>query len=291
MNYLIHLRPKTFLPSFVFVLTGYSLNPHKGSATSVLIELVSLFILYSVLLFGGTCALNTHFDKDEGPLNFLESPPVKPKYLGHLGLAMMILACAWAYVFGFWPFVMSLLATILSVAYSAKIPFLKWRGKEVGGIDVIIDALGCGIVGVILGATIGGAEPTQRIWLISVAFTVSVAGSYPATQIFQLKPSDNYQTARNFSSLLGPAKALKAGCFLLLIGLSLISYSLKLLHDLSAVEITFYGLFFILFLHGVYQCYLWSQSPFENSTPRFKSVIFTLLGARLLWIVAEWIHS
>lgn len=289
-NYLIHMRPKTFLPSFVFVVTGYALNPDKSNW---MLDLPALFLIYSVLLFGGTCALNTHVDQDIGPLNFLENPPPKPRLLGLFGIAAMVLGCLWSWFYGPYMFWASVSALVLSYAYSGRIPGLKWRGKEVGGVDLFIDAAGCGIVGIIMGATIAGVEPSTRTWLISVLFTVTVAGSYAATQIFQLKETDTYSTARNFSSRLGAARALRVGSGMLLIGwlgiaaILIPEFQQSMIAPLPAV---FYALFSLVFFSGIYQSLVWSKAPFQNATPQFKSVIFTLLGARLFWIVAEWLR-
>ncbi len=286
--YLIHMRPKTFLPSFVFVLTGYALNPDKSRW---MLDVPMLFLIYSVLLFGGTCALNTHVDRDVGPLNFLENPPARPPWLGHFGIACMLLGCALAACYGVYPLLCAVVALILSYAYSGRVPGLKWRGKEVGGVDLFIDAAGCGIVGIILGASIAGIEPSLRTWVISVLFTITVGGSYAATQIFQLKAHDTYQSARNFSSLLGAARALRVGALMLLAGFAGIVTLLVPEYRAGGIglgQLGFYLGFAGLFLWGTVQCLLWSRAPFENATPQFKSVIYTLLAARLLWIVAEW---
>ena len=126
-----------------------------------------------------------------------------------------------------------------------------------------------------------------------MAVTITVGGSYAATQIFQLKPEDTYATARNFSSLLGAKWALRAGALMLLIGGAMVG---GLLDDeysqglITRVPLVLYGIFGLLFVWGTFQCVRWSRAPFVNSTPRFKSVIFTLLGARLFWIAAEWIR-
>lgn len=286
--YLIHLRPKTFLPSFVFALTGYALNPLKANWP---VDLATLFVIYSVLLFGGTCALNTHVDKDEGPLNFLENPPPKPKYLGHFGIGLMLLACVWSWRFGPYFFWSAVSALVLSYAYSGRVPGIRWRGKEVGGVDLFIDAAGCGIVGILMGATVSGAEPTLRTWGIGVLFTLTVAGSYAATQIFQLKESDTYASARNFSSLLGAARALRVGALMLVVGW--LGVAAIVFCDLKTEAVPTpswigYAVFSVLFWRGVFLCLRWARAPFVNATPQFKGVIFTLLGARLFWIFAEW---
>jgi 4-hydroxybenzoate polyprenyltransferase len=286
--YFIHMRPKTFLPSFVFVISGYALNPDKSRW---MIDLPLLFIVYSVLLFGGTCALNTHVDRDVGPLNFLENPPPRPKYLGHFGILCMVLACVWMWFYGPYPFWCSVSALVLSYAYSGRIPGIKWRGKEVGGVDLFIDAAGCGIVAILLGASISGVEPSVRTWAIGILFTLTVAGSYAATQIFQLKESDNYQSARNFSSLLGAGRALRIGAIMLVsgwFGIAFMLYQETRSLVIASIPSALYTIFTLLFFWGVYQCIRWSKAPFVNATPQFKSVIFTLLGARLFWIAAEW---
>ena len=292
-NYILHLRPKSFIPSFTFTLTGYAINPNKGATGSVAVELLSLFFIYSVLLFGGTCALNTHFDKDTGPLNFLENPPEKPKYLGHFGIILMFLAVVLSSHFGPWTMTMSAFSLVLSVLYSVKIPGFAWRGKEVGIVDNLINALGCGFVGVIMGATFSDSLPELSTVLFAISFTITLAGSYPATQIFQLKASDSYAIGRNFTTLLGPARALRVGAALLIAGLVIADLTQILFFPKQAgfaSMILFFG-FNMFFLLGVVQMYKWSRTPFDNNKSRYGALIKTLLGARLLWIAAEWIIS
>ncbi len=290
-NYILHLRPKSFVPSFTFALTGYALNPYKGGTGSVGIELLGLFIVYSVMLFGGTCALNTHFDKDDGPLNFLENPPAKPKYLGHFGMVVMLLGCGISYFFGMWPFLMACFSVILSIFYSVKLPGIRWRGKEIGIVDNFINALGCGFVGVVMGATFGHGSPDSAILALAISFTITVAGSYPATQIFQLKASDTYEVGRNFTTLLGPSRALKVGATLLVIGLLIADLVQIMLfpQPSGGGPLLLFFAFNLFFLLGVGQMIKWSKTPFDNTKKRYGTLIKTLLGARLLWIAAEWI--
>lgn len=292
-NYLLHLRPKSFLPSFTFALTGYAINPNKGATGSVGLELLGLFFIYSVLLFGGTCALNSHFDNDKGPLNFLENPPEKPKYLGHFGVILMFLAVVLSSFFSQWVMAMSSLSLVLSVLYSVKLPGFTWRGKEVGIVDNLINALGCGFVGVMMGATFSDSLPDLSIIILAISFTVTVAGSYPATQIFQLKATDSYALGRNFTTLLGPTRALRVGAALLIAGLVIADLTQILFFPKQAgfaSMILFFG-FNLFFLLGVVQMYKWSRTPFDNTKARYGALIKTLLGARLLWIAAEWIIS
>jgi hypothetical protein len=289
-NYLLHLRPKSFVPSFMFALTGYAINPNKGALAPIPLELSMLFLIYSVLLFGGTCAINSHYDTDTGPLNFLENPPPKPKYLGLFGMLVMITGILLSLVAGEWVFVMAVFSFFLSLLYSMKIPGLKWRGKEVGIVDNVINALGCGLVGVVMGATFGNGSPNIEILLLGIAFTITAAGSYPATQIFQLKAGETYAEARNFTTLLGPTRALKIGAFLLLLGLSIVDLTQIMFFDFRmqyVALVLFFG-FNVSFILAVMQMWRWARSSFDNTKIRYKNLVITLLGARLLWIVAQW---
>ncbi len=290
-DYILHIRPKAWSPAFVFVLTGYAASPYQPDSLGVLFrDLILLYIIYGPLLFGGTCALNSSQDSDSGPLNFLESPPAKPPYLGVFGVILMLLGVGVAALMNRQVFLASIAAFMLSLFYSWRLPFSRRRGKSIGGVDLVIDALGCGVVAVWLGWGATGAPFTLKFFLIATAFTITVAGSYPATQVFQLTPADDYASAKNFSTLLGPAKALRAGTYFLLIGFALISVEVLqgLLRQGQPMTYLGYFGFLLLFMWGVHQCWQWHKNPFKDSARKFSRLIYTLLGARLFWIFAEW---
>ena len=82
MPYLLHLRP---IMSGHFLLggllaMGWSL---PGGATGL------GWFLFVVLTNGGTLAINSAFDQDEGDIGYLKAPPKPPRYLLHLSVAML----------------------------------------------------------------------------------------------------------------------------------------------------------------------------------------------------------
>lgn len=289
-NALLHTRPKSWLPAFLFVLTGYASSPHAGvSAITVSQDLTLLFLIYSVFLWGGTSAFNSAQDKDEGPINFLENPPPLPKFLGVFGLIWMGIGVAISYFMDDVVFICSIISFVLSIFYSYKIPFLTRRGKDIGGVDLLINSLGCGVIAVLMGRAISTPIDLKTI-LIATGFTFTVAGSYPATQIFQLSSKDTYETGKNFSTLLGPQRALRIGAGFFLVGLSFLTLSLTFLKNATVPNpaMVGYGLFFLLFILAFFYVWQWSRHPFENPHNRFKKLLFMLLVARLCWIFAEW---
>src|SRR4051812_11543561 len=126
-NYWVHLRPKTFFPSMLFVLTGYAASSaHFAGWGKLGADLLLLFIAYSICLFGGCAAYNTAWDEEYdrsrggGPLNFLDEPPVIPPGLALLGLALKAagVALLW-FLRGETSGLLGGCAMLLSVLYSA----------------------------------------------------------------------------------------------------------------------------------------------------------------------------
>lgn len=291
-NGLLHTRPKSWLPAFLFVLTGYVSKPQTDTSPFTLTrDLMLLFLIYSVFLWGGTSAFNSSQDHDEGPLNFLENPPPKPRFLGPFGLAWMAIAVVISFFINHIVLICSIASFILSVLYSYKIPFLQRRGKEIGGIDLLINSLGCGVIAIYMGWGIGSAPTNIITILLSLGFTFTVAGSYPATQIFQLSTKDTYESAKNFSTLLGPARALRVGVVFFCIGLFFLSLALfiQFKNSIPSTQaLVGYGLFYLLFIKAALFAWQWAYTPFETPKARFKKLLFYLLTARLFWIFSGW---
>jgi 4-hydroxybenzoate polyprenyltransferase len=218
-NFLLHTRPKSFLPSFLFPLTGYFASPLHFEAAENVKRLGVLFLGYCVLIWGGTSALNSAWDGDEGPLNFLENPPPVPQGLGIFGFALLLLGVAVFYPYGTLCMEAAAICLALSCLYSVRFPGLPRRGKEVPVLDNLINALGCGALAVFLGYGVGGGGLSPRVLVLALAFTLTVFGSYPATQVFQLdsRGKDGGKKT-NFSAFFGAKTALRIGVVFLVGG-------------------------------------------------------------------------
>ena len=136
LAYLLHLRPSEWPIMAGHTLVGYLLavgvpGTLRGEALG---QGVLGVILWVVFLNGGTLAINSAFDNDEGDIGYLRQPPPPPRYLLAISLGLMLagqvaafllpLEYVWAYAACF----------LLSVLYSVP-PF---RLKAVAGADWVI---------------------------------------------------------------------------------------------------------------------------------------------------------
>jgi 4-hydroxybenzoate polyprenyltransferase len=177
--------------------------------------------LWVVFLNGGTLAINSAFDRDEGDIAYLRDPPPPPRHLFAFGSMLMLfgLGASAALPGSYWR--AYALATVMSMAYS--VPPL--RLKAIAGLDWFINMWGFGTLTVFAGWSATGV-PLDRVGLMVVlAFCPLFAGLYPLTQLYQLD-EDRRRGDRTLSTVLGARSSLALSllctgiAFLLLLGAS-----------------------------------------------------------------------
>lgn len=155
-------------------------------------------VIWVVCLNGGTLALNSAFDKDEGDIGYLRRPPPPPAALAGFSLGIMVLgqvaafmlptAFAWAYAACF----------LLSILYSVP-PF---RLKAVAGPDWLINMWGFGTLTPFAGWASTGLPLTSSGFLVLLAFCPLFAALYPLTQLYQFE-EDRKRGDRTLALRLG----------------------------------------------------------------------------------------
>lgn len=280
-HYVAYTRPRTFLVTFVFVLTGYVLEPRPISTIAA--DLALLFVIYSVFLWGGANAFNSSQDLDEGPVNLLPNPPPIPPRLAAFGLALHVAAVALAVTRGIWPGAVTAVLAVGSVLYS-------WRGKwfrrlkEVPGVDNLINASACGIFPVPLGVSIHGEAPSQRAVLVGVAFTVAVFGGVPTSQIFQLCETDTVETARNWAVWLGPSRVLRLGSVLFVAHIALLVLVAAPAPPSRTILIC-WALWGALVVAAAAHSWWWSWSPWKDPYRRMTRQLAMMMASQTIWVV------
>ena len=172
-DYVAYMRPRAWFPCFVCSLTGYAISPARPDSWGpVLIDLSWLFVVYGVFLWGGTNALNSAHDRDEGPVNFLPNPPPFPRHLAVYGLVVMLLGVGIAGVKGLNAAALALIAVLLSVYYSVSFPGCGRRGKEIPGMDILINSTGFGLGAVLLGYTATSASWSPDLFWVGCSISV-----------------------------------------------------------------------------------------------------------------------
>ncbi|HET7239789.1 MAG TPA: hypothetical protein VFI77_01450, partial [Gemmatimonadales bacterium] len=135
LDYLLHLRPAEWPIVAGHTALGYLLAVGISGALSGahLAEAVLGIALWVVCLNGGTLALNSAFDRDEGDIAYLRRPPPPPRGLAAVSLGLMLAGQAAALVLPRAYQVAYAGCVVLSVLYSVP----PVRLKAVAGADWI----------------------------------------------------------------------------------------------------------------------------------------------------------
>jgi 4-hydroxybenzoate polyprenyltransferase len=184
---------------------GYLLAVGVGGAAEgrLLGPALAGLLLWVICLNGGTLALNSAFDRDEGDIGYLQAPPPVPRHLAAFGLGLMLLGqagalflpiqFAWAYAACF----------VLSVLYSVP-PF---RLKAVAGPDWLINMWGFGTLTPYAGWAVTGLPMDAARFIVILAFCPLFAALYPLTQLYQFE-EDRRRGDRTLALILGMRRSL-----------------------------------------------------------------------------------
>ena len=139
--------------------------------------------IWVVFLNGGTLAINSAFDRDEGDIGYLRSPPPVPAHLLAFSVALLVTGQILSFTL---PALFQLdyfVCFVLSVLYSVP-PF---RFKAVAGVDWVINMWGFGTLTPLAGWAATGRQLDFGHGLVLVAFCPLFAGLYPLTQLYQFE--------------------------------------------------------------------------------------------------------
>jgi 4-hydroxybenzoate polyprenyltransferase len=213
-SYVLHLRPAEWPIMAAHTALGWVLavgisgvrsGAHVGAAAAAL-------VIWVVLLNGGTLALNTAFDRDEGDIGYLRVPPPVPRYLLPFSVALLVggqvaalaLPAAFQVDYG--------ICFAMSVLYSVP-PF---RFKAVAGVDWVINMWGFGTLTPFATWAATGRSLDLGHGLVLGAFCPLFAALYPLTQLYQFD-EDRRRGDRTLALILGMRVSLAVafGCALL----------------------------------------------------------------------------
>jgi 4-hydroxybenzoate polyprenyltransferase len=205
LDYLLHLRPAEWPIMAAHTAVGYLLAVGvAGAAAGVrLLPALAGLGLWVVCLNGGTLAVNSAFDRDEGDIAYLRRPPPPPRYLAAFSIALMAAGQILAFELPA-PYPM-LYATcfVLSLAYS--VPPL--RLKAVAGADWLINMWGFGSFTPAAGWAATGVLIDPARGLVLLGFCPLFAALYPLTQLYQVE-EDVRRGDRTLATALGVRRSL-----------------------------------------------------------------------------------
>jgi 4-hydroxybenzoate polyprenyltransferase len=200
MPYLLHLRPLQWpIMSAHFLLgtllaTGWELR----AGPSLLGWLV-----FVALMNGGTLAINSAFDKDEGDIGYLKAPPRPPRHLLAFSSGLLGISTILGFLLPLSFALINLGCVVMSVLYSVPPARLKARA----GWDLLINCVGFGLLTPLAGWALTGLHFSRTILLASIGFAFLFATLYPMTQIYQVA-EDSRRGDRTLVIQLGVGRSL-----------------------------------------------------------------------------------
>jgi 4-hydroxybenzoate polyprenyltransferase len=202
-DYLLHTRPAEWPIVAAHTSVGYLLavglqGALRGERLAPALVGITLWV---VCLNGGTLALNSAFDRDEGDVAYLHRPPTPPAHLAGFGFALMAAGLIGSFLLPVAYRVAYAVCLVLSVLYSVP-PF---RLKAVSGADWAINMIGFGSLTPYAGWAAAGIPLTTEGRLILLGFCPLFAALYPLTQIYQFE-----EDARRGDRTLALALGVKA---------------------------------------------------------------------------------
>ena len=222
-SYLLHMRPAEWPIMAGHTLLGYVLavgvrgalsGAHFGAAFRAL-------VIWVVFLNGGTLAINSVFDKDEGDIGYLNAPPPLPRYLLHFSVALLVLGQVLAFTLPAGFQIAYAICFVLSILYSVP-PF---RFKAVAGVDWVINMWGFGSLTPYAAWAATGRPLDVGHGLVLLAFCPLFAGLYPLTQLYQFD-EDRRRGDRTLALILGMRVSLVVATLCTVLAFGLLGWAL-----------------------------------------------------------------
>ena len=216
-DYLLHLRPAEWPILAVHFLTGSALSVGLPWLLDPgwRLDLLRGGLAFVIGLNGGTLALNSAFDRDEGDVAYLRRPPPPPPGLGAFGLGLMLLGAVTSIGLPRAFQAAYALCVVLSVLYSVPPVRLKARA----GVDWLINLAGFGFLTPYAGWALTGRPVGGPGLIVLVAFALLFSSLYPLTQLYQLE-EDRARGDRTLAVVLGLDRSL-----LVALGLAVLAFA------------------------------------------------------------------
>lgn len=204
-SYILHMRPREWpimvAHSALGFLLAAGLEPAAiGSSWG---DAVYGIVVWVIFLNGGTLAINSAFDDDEGDIGYLDAPPRAPRHLAAFSIALMAIGQLLAFRLPTAFVVAYAVCFVMSILYSVP----PARFKAVAGADWVINMWGFGTLTPFAGWALTGRPLELWAGLVFLAFCPLFAAFYPLTQLYQFE-EDRARGDRTLAIALGMKRSL-----------------------------------------------------------------------------------
>ncbi len=196
-DYVTHLRLHFQLLLSPVFLWGYLLAGGKVNVT-----LAIGYLAFHLFGYAGGTALNSYYDRDEGPIGGLAHPPPLPRHLLAFALIWQAIGFLLSLRVNASFAAIYLIMFCLSVAYSH--PRLRWKGHPL--LALLTVGLGQGVLACLGGWAVARGEILSAgSWLGAIGIltvTLLIVGFYPLTGSYQIA-EDMSRGDRTLATALG----------------------------------------------------------------------------------------
>ena len=225
-SYVLHLRPAEWPIMAGHTLLGYVLavgvqGAGNGEQIGAALRALGIWVVF---LNGGTLAINSVFDRDEGDIGYLNAPPPLPRYLLHVSLTLLVAGQLLALTLPAGFQIAYAICFALSILYSVP-PF---RFKAVAGVDWVINMWGFGTLTPYAAWAATGRPLDAGHGIVLLAFCPLFAGLYPLTQLYQFD-EDRRRGDRTLALILGMRTSLTVAALSTLLAFGLFMWAAVLL--------------------------------------------------------------
>ena len=223
--YLQHLRLRGAPIVIAQMSVGFLLANGLHFTADALSRWLLAALSWAVMGSGGTLALNSAFDQDEGDVAFLHNPPRPPRLLALFALVVMVVGLIIALFISVRFLAAYLICFLMSALYSVP-PF---RMKSRPGADMLISATGYGAMTVYSGWAALDLPLVPPITNVVAAFFCLLAAWYPLTQFYQME-EDRRRGDRTLTLTIGKRNGLILATIAALLGFAFLGAEILLRH-------------------------------------------------------------
>lgn len=214
-DYYTHLRLNfQFLLSPIFLMGALLAGEKLG------VRLLVAYLSFHLFLYAGVTALNSSYDKDEGPVGGLETPPPPPPYLFLFSMVWQLIGLALAVAIN--PIFGTIYVIIFVLSFAYSYPRVRLKGHPLASVLTV--ALGQGVLPYLAAWSLPRGEIASAFTPLGLlgmlATTAITVGLYPLTAIYQLD-EDAQRGDMTLARWLGPMRSFYfADGFIILGGLA-----------------------------------------------------------------------
>ena len=182
---LVHLRLHWQIMLMPLFLWGFLMSAGPAAASLVTPRFWLVLFIVHVMFYGGSTALNSYYDRDEGPVGGLWHPPPVTHHLLYFSAGLQVLGLVLLLFISVPMFVLGLVMGAMSTAYSHPAVRLKARPWASLLAVSIFQGMGGAAAGWLFVQEDWRTLFSLRAGLVLLAAALTITGFYPLTQLYQ----------------------------------------------------------------------------------------------------------